>query len=96
MLPVVTLVVSYEVATKAANTWVESLDAILDAYKKIEERLPAFIKYKALFETNPELRRALEFYFCDILEFHTHAMKFLNRPGDLLYSLSGFNATDNP
>ncbi|KAL9608549.1 MAG: hypothetical protein Q9167_006625 [Letrouitia subvulpina] len=64
-----------------ADTWVKSFDAILDAYKKIEERLPTFMKYSALFETNPELRRALEFYYCDILEFHAHAMKFLNRPG---------------
>ncbi|KAI4216632.1 MAG: hypothetical protein LQ351_001121 [Letrouitia transgressa] len=64
-----------------ADAWVESLDAILDAYQKIQERLPAFMKYKALFETNPELSKALELYFCDILDFHTHAMKFLNRRG---------------
>ncbi|KAL8950879.1 MAG: hypothetical protein Q9222_003113 [Ikaeria aurantiellina] len=64
-----------------ADTWIKSFDTILDAYKEIEERLPAFIKYKALFENNSGLRRALEFYFCDILEFHFHAMKFLDRPG---------------
>ncbi|KAL8707590.1 MAG: hypothetical protein Q9220_007431 [cf. Caloplaca sp. 1 TL-2023] len=63
------------------DTWIKSFDTLLDAYKDIEERLPAFIKYKALFESNPELRRALEFYFCDLLEFHLHALQFLSRPG---------------
>ncbi|KAL9044435.1 MAG: hypothetical protein Q9214_002426 [Letrouitia sp. 1 TL-2023] len=82
-------------AIKVADTWVNSLDAILDAYEKIEERLPTFMNYTALFEMNPELRRALEFYFCDILEFHTHAMKFLNRPGDFTHSHSGFKVTNN-
>ena len=66
----------------------KSLDIILDAYKEIEERLPTFMKYKALFETNPELRKALEFYFCDILEFHFHALRFLNRPGKHRYFIS--------
>lgn len=84
----VALVVSYHVVTKVADAWVESLDAILDAYQKIQERLPAFMKYKALFETNPELSKALELYFCDILDFHTHAMKFLNRRGDFTIPFS--------
>lgn len=66
----------------------KSLDTILDAYKEIEERLPSFINYKVLFETNLELRAALELYFCDILEFHFHALKFLNRPGEYCECMS--------
>ena len=58
-----------------------SLDIILNAYKQIQERLPSFMQYKVLFEKNIEMRRALELYFCDILEFHYHALHVLKRPG---------------
>jgi hypothetical protein len=36
------------------------------------------------------MRRALELYYCDILEFHYHALQFLSRPGEfsqVLFSL---------
>ena len=39
------------------------------------------MQYRELFDRNLEMRRALELYFCDILEFHYNALKFLNRPG---------------
>ena len=72
---------------QVADTWVKSLDTVLDAYEEIGEKLPAFTEYKALFEKNPELRRALGLYFYDIMEFHFQAAKFLNRPGDYVCSL---------
>ena len=67
---------------QATNTWVTSLDVILNAYQQIQERLPSFMQYQVLFDKNPEMRRALELYFCDILEFHYNALRFLTRPGE--------------
>ena len=33
------------------------------------------------------MRRALELYYCDILEFHYNALQFLSRPGEFLHVL---------
>jgi len=40
------------------------------------------------------MRRALDLYYCDILEFHYHALQFLSRPGEfprVLLSLDSDN-----
>ena len=65
-----------------ANTWVSSLDTILDAYEEIGEKIPSFLQYQGLFERNLGMRAALDLYYCDILEFHYHALQFLSRPGE--------------
>ena len=49
--------------------------------KRSARGYPLFIQYEGLFEKNPEMGRALELYYCDILEFHYHALQFLGRPG---------------
>ncbi|KAI9688915.1 MAG: hypothetical protein M1822_001272 [Bathelium mastoideum] len=59
----------------------ESLDIVLRTYEEIGERIPSLKQYETLFERNPEGRRALELYCYDILEFHYHALPFLNKPG---------------
>ena len=64
-----------------ADTWVESLDTLLNAYQDIGERLPSFMQYQALFENKSDMRDALDLYFCDVLEFHHDALRLLNRPG---------------
>lgn len=79
-------------ASKATNTWVTSLDIILNAYKQIEERLPSFMQYRALFEKSQEMRHALELYLCDVLDFHYNALKFLSRPGTSKLLMSCFRA----
>ena len=81
------------------NTWVDSFEILLNAYQEIGERLPSFVQYQALFDSNPDMRRALELYFCDILEFHHHALKFLNKAGRSFIALrttySGFGFTNS-
>jgi hypothetical protein len=67
------------------------LDTLLDAYEQIGERIPSFMHYQCLFERNPEMRRALDLYYCDILEFHYHALQFLSRPGELFVGVDGYN-----
>jgi hypothetical protein len=78
-----------------ANTWVSSLDTILDAYEEIGEKIPSFLQYQGLFERNLGMRAALDLYYCDILEFHYHALQFLSRPGEfshVLLNLDGGSA----
>ncbi|KAK2814069.1 hypothetical protein FQN50_000473 [Emmonsiellopsis sp. PD_5] len=63
-----------------AGTWAESLDTLLGAYEDIAERLPSFQEYETLFEKHNSTRNALELYYCDILDFHFHAIGLLRRP----------------
>ena len=63
-----------------ADAWVESLDTLLNAYQDIGERLPSFMQYQSLFESNSEMLEALDLYFCDVLEFHYNALRMLDRP----------------
>lgn len=40
------------------------------------------------------MRRALDLYYCDILEFHYHALHFLSRPGESLHVLFSLGRDD--
>ncbi|KAK2782046.1 hypothetical protein FQN53_000222 [Emmonsiellopsis sp. PD_33] len=62
-----------------AGTWAESLDTLLGAYEDIADRLPSFQEYETLFEKHKPTREALELYYCDILEFHVHAIAFFKK-----------------
>ncbi|KAK2784194.1 hypothetical protein FQN52_009136 [Onygenales sp. PD_12] len=63
-----------------ASTWTQALDTILGAYEDIAERLPSFQDCGTVLEKHKPTRDALESYYCDILEFHFHAIGFLTRP----------------
>jgi hypothetical protein len=41
------------------------------------------MKYNALFVNNSNMRKVLELYYSDILEFHRRALAFFKRPGML-------------
>jgi hypothetical protein len=41
------------------------------------------MKYNALFVNNSNMRKVLELYYSDILEFHRRALAFFKRPGRL-------------
>src|SRR6266516_4520656 len=42
------------------------------------------MQYNALFVNNSNMRKVLELYYGDILEFHRRALAFFKRPGRLL------------
>ncbi|KAK2792536.1 hypothetical protein FQN51_001654 [Onygenales sp. PD_10] len=63
-----------------ASAWTQALDTILGAYEDIAERLPSFQDCGTVLEKHKPTRDALESYYCDILEFHFHAIGFLTRP----------------
>jgi hypothetical protein len=46
------------------------------------------MQYERLFVRNPAMRGALERYYCDIVEFHYYAFKFVTRPGEPSYPFS--------
>jgi hypothetical protein len=59
------------------------LDTLLDAYEQIGENIPPLMQYNALFVNNSNMRKVLELYYGDILEFHRRALTFFKRPGRL-------------
>lgn len=46
------------------------------------------MRYQRLFGENAAMRGVLELYFCDIVEFHYHALKFVDRPGEPFFRFS--------
>ncbi|KAJ0425196.1 hypothetical protein BJY00DRAFT_308523 [Aspergillus carlsbadensis] len=65
---------------QVASSWSDSLDILLGAYEDIGERAPSFLRHRLLFERNPSMRDILEKWYCDVLQFHFHALQFLTRP----------------
>ncbi|KAL3470718.1 hypothetical protein BJX99DRAFT_267263 [Aspergillus californicus] len=65
---------------QVASSWSDSLEILLTAYEEIGERAPSFLQYQLVFERNLGMRNILEKWYCDVLEFHFHALQFLTRP----------------
>ncbi|RYP59358.1 hypothetical protein DL769_008577 [Monosporascus sp. CRB-8-3] len=64
----------------AASTYTESLDALLDTYAEVGDILPQLTQYENLLEKHPELRKYVESYYCDVLDFHRKALEVFSRP----------------
>lgn len=64
---------------QTAGGWVESLNAILDAYKSIAENLPIFQEYEETFAQNSAMQSVLESMWSVILQFHKEALKVLSK-----------------
>ena len=59
----------------------QSFTQLLDAYEQIARHLPRFDRLGAVFRDNPGFHSILADVYADILEFHSHAYKFLRRGG---------------
>jgi predicted methyltransferase len=59
----------------------KSFTQLLDAYEQIAQHLPRFDRLAAVFHDTPEFQSILADVYVDILEFHSHAYKFLRRGG---------------
>ena len=66
---------------KAASTWTETLDCLLDTFAEIAEVLPGLTQYARVLAKHPHIRVHLENYYCDVLEFHQKALEVFSRPG---------------
>lgn len=67
-----------------AKTHLDSLNKLLEAYGKIASSIPGLKQYRNAFESHPPLRKVLEDYYSDILNFHTRALEVFGRSSMLL------------
>ncbi|KAF8454287.1 hypothetical protein BDZ91DRAFT_842142, partial [Kalaharituber pfeilii] len=63
-----------------ASKYISCFDIILDEYERLGECLPQFQQYDSLFKDNSHMRNVLGLVYQDILEFHSHALKIIQRP----------------
>ncbi|KAF8454825.1 hypothetical protein BDZ91DRAFT_852907 [Kalaharituber pfeilii] len=63
-----------------SSTYINCFDVILDEYEHLGECLPQFQQYYCLFQESSYMRKVLGLVYQDILEFHTRALKVLQRP----------------
>ncbi|KAK4165547.1 hypothetical protein QBC43DRAFT_315446 [Cladorrhinum sp. PSN259] len=63
-----------------AGTWSDSLDCLLDTYSEIGDILPSLTQYRTFLMQYPPIRRHLENYYQDVLEFHLRALQVFSRP----------------
>ncbi|KAF3937505.1 hypothetical protein ABW19_dt0203918 [Dactylella cylindrospora] len=83
-----------KVGLMVASTKVETLDKLLGAYEEIGEVLHGVDKYDKLFRNYPDIRRILEIYFYDVLEFHHEVLEVFVKPDEKLTAvLEGVNDT---
>ncbi|KAI1114303.1 hypothetical protein F5Y14DRAFT_189934 [Nemania sp. NC0429] len=68
-------------ALLVAGTRLETLERLLDIYIEIGEVIPSLRQYDQLFKAAPSVLEVLERYYCDILEFHRHALEVFSSPG---------------
>ncbi|KAI1647683.1 uncharacterized protein F4817DRAFT_336508 [Daldinia loculata] len=62
-----------------ATTWLESFDALLDAYQLIAESLPIFEIYQDLFSESSRMQGILECIWTNILDFHIRAIRIFDQ-----------------
>lgn len=60
---------------------------LLDAYEQIAQHLPRFERLNAAFHDKPEFHSILADVYADILEFHSHAYRFLRRKGRYMHAI---------
>ncbi|KAF3057116.1 Vegetative incompatibility protein HET-E-1 [Daldinia childiae] len=62
-----------------AATWLESFDALLDAYQLIAENLPTFKIYQNLFRESDSMQELLQCIWVDIFDFHIQALRIFGQ-----------------
>lgn len=60
---------------------VEAFDKLLEAYEMLGESIPQFEQYESIFRNDSFMRKVLELFYVDVLDFHRHALKVFNRRG---------------
>lgn len=67
---------------QVANTYIKSLDKILDAFQRIGENLPRFENYAKIFYDNQQMQKVISLMYEDILNFHRFTLKFFRKRGN--------------
>ncbi|KAH8693390.1 hypothetical protein GQ44DRAFT_595961, partial [Phaeosphaeriaceae sp. PMI808] len=84
---------------KVAGTRIDILERLLDTYVEIGEVIPGLRQYDQLFKNCPTVREVLEWYLCDIFEFHRKAFDLYTKPAwktDLKYPWKTFETSFRP
>ncbi|CAN9407282.1 unnamed protein product [Alternaria alternata] len=66
---------------KVASEYTESFQQIMKGYSKIADALNRFKTLNDVFKTEPDFQHTLAIFYADILEYHTHAYRFVRRSG---------------
>ncbi|OQU94466.1 NACHT domain-containing protein [Cladophialophora immunda] len=64
-----------------ADEYTNAFDGLLDAYRQIGQNLPRLGRFAAAFNDQDDFQAVLADIYSDILEFHSHAYKYLRRGG---------------
>ncbi|OAL28588.1 hypothetical protein AYO22_02782 [Fonsecaea multimorphosa] len=64
-----------------ADEYTNAFDQLLDAYRQIAQNLPRLGRFGAAFKDQDDFQAVLAEIYSDILEFHSHAYKYLRRGG---------------
>ncbi|KAH0537126.1 hypothetical protein FGG08_006059 [Glutinoglossum americanum] len=64
-----------------ATTRIDTLEHLLGAYEEIGEVIHGLRQYDRLFRNYPDVRKVLERYFYDVLQFHQCVLEVFARPG---------------
>lgn len=59
--------------------YVDALDKLIDAYRKIADSLPSLDRLSSALKDNHDFQAVLADLYGDILEFHRYAYKFVTR-----------------
>ncbi|KAF4445870.1 NACHT domain-containing protein [Fusarium austroafricanum] len=74
----------------AAQHHVRALDKLLSAYERIGLALPRLARYGETFPDNYQFQHLLTFLYSDIIEFHTRALRLIQKPGWKTFFSSGW------
>ncbi|KAI1204789.1 uncharacterized protein F4807DRAFT_454388 [Annulohypoxylon truncatum] len=61
------------------TTWLESFDALLDAYQLISDSIPLLGGYQVIFKDNIQMQTVLRCIWSDILDFHIRALRIFGQ-----------------
>ncbi|KAK4207839.1 putative zinc finger protein [Rhypophila decipiens] len=63
-----------------ASSLAHAFTELLEVYQSIGEKLPLLLQYQKLFEGNADMHRVLVLMYRDILDFHTAALEYFEKP----------------
>ena len=64
-----------------ADEYTDAFDQLLDAYRQIAQNLPRFDRLGDAFNDQHDFQAVLAEIYSDILEFHSHAYRYIRRGG---------------
>lgn len=64
-----------------SSDYLKALESLLKAYEQIAESLPRIDRLSTALSDNHDFQKVLAVFYADIIEFHSHAYRFMRRKG---------------